>query len=67
MKVFILGTSDKRQEDVVKDLNFEYAHYLEENKNIASAYKKMVEKNPYRILGGKAVRHGCNISPSNLY
>lgn len=41
-----------RQEHILKDLNFEFVHYLEQEKSISSAYGMMVTKNPYRVLAG---------------
>lgn len=43
--------SVEREKEVIDGMNKTYLSYLEEpNSSISSAYSKMVQKNPYRVL-----------------
>ena len=52
------GICPVRKTDIVKDLNFEFAHYFNELKSVKLAYMKMIERNPYRVLADNKYEWG---------
>ena len=48
--IIFLETTPHRIKTVIDELNFEFQCYVEKEKDINSAYTKMVSRNPFRVL-----------------